>query len=119
REDPLVVYSPDHSRAFCYVDDAVTATIAATRRPEAAGGIFNIGNASEEITIRDLASKILTVSGRADVIEGRTAANDPVQRRCPDVSRAEQVLGYTPNVALDEGLRLTLAWYEDYYRSAR
>jgi nucleoside-diphosphate-sugar epimerase len=119
RQDPLVVYSPDHSRAFCYVDDAVTATMAATRLPEAAGGIFNIGNASEEITIRDLASKILTLSGRADVIDGRTAENDPVQRRCPDVSHAKKVLGYTPEVSLEEGLRRTLAWYEEYYRRAR
>jgi hypothetical protein len=40
-----------------------------------------------------------------------TAVNDPIERRCPDITRAREVLGFEPAVALDEGLDLTLAWY--------
>lgn len=110
-EDPLVVYSADHTRAFCYVADAVDATIAAMCEPDADGQTINVGNDHEEVTIGELALRIRTHTELTPVIEPRAAVNDPIQRRCPDLSRARALLGYEPKVMLDEGLNRTAAWY--------
>jgi UDP-glucose 4-epimerase/UDP-glucuronate decarboxylase len=110
-EHPLVVYSADHMRAFCYVDDAVELTLRAARDRMGEGRTFNVGNDREEITIGELAGRILAKAGKPAGIEPHTAANDPVKRRCPDLSRARERLGYEPSVSLDEGLDRTLEWY--------
>lgn len=112
---PLTVYSPDHLRAFCHVADAVDGTLAAMRTPAAAGGTFNLGNDRAETTIADLARQILAVAGRPPEIHGVPAANDPIQRRCPDLAQARQVLGYAPRVSLADGLADTLAWYRQAF----
>ena len=118
-EDPLVVYSPGHRRAFCYVDDAVDATLLAMRADAAAGRTINVGNDLEEISIEELARRLLAAAELPPrQLEGRAARNDPVDRRCPDVSRARALLGYEPRVALDEGLRRTVAWYADEFAAA-
>ena len=110
-QNPLVVYSANHSRAFCYVSDAVTATIGVMREERADGRTINVGNDMEEITIVELAKFVLQKAEiRADIAP-QTAVSDPVVRRCPDISRARELLGYEPLVALEEGLELTLAWY--------
>lgn len=110
-QDPLVVYSPGHRRAFCFVADAVEATIAAMRSPAAAGTTINVGNDREEIEIVELARRLLETAGLSRALEGRAAANDPVDRRCPDLTRARRLLGYEPRVGLDDGLDRTVAWY--------
>jgi len=116
-EDPLVVYSASHTRAFCFISDAVEATIAVMRDPRADGLTFNIGNDSEEVAIEDLAQRIVAQVAPGVEIEPKTAANDPIERRCPDISRARRLVGYEPKVALDEGLERTLAWYEPRLRA--
>jgi nucleoside-diphosphate-sugar epimerase len=110
-EDPLTVYSPNHRRAFCYVTDATEATLAAMRSERANGMTFNVGNDREEVAISELAERIVARAGRQVEIAPATAANDPIQRRCPDVSRARALLGWAPQVSLDAGLDLTLDWY--------
>jgi UDP-glucose 4-epimerase/UDP-glucuronate decarboxylase len=116
-EDPLVVYSATHTRAFCYVSDAVDATVAVMRDPRADGLTFNVGNDTEEVTIEDLARRIVARVAPGVGIEPKTAANDPIERRCPDISRARRLIGYVPKVTLDEGLEATLAWYEPRLRA--
>jgi nucleoside-diphosphate-sugar epimerase len=117
KQNPLIVYSSQHQRAFCYVSDAVSATIAAMRTPAAEGETFNVGNDKEEIEIGQLARQILRQAGLDGVrIEDRPAANDPIARRCPDVSKARNLLAYEPAVPLAEGLDLTLQWYANWFR---
>lgn len=110
-ERPLAVYSADHQRAFCYVSDAVDATIAAMRCTGATSRTINIGNDSEEITIAELAALVLEMAGSDAEIEPRTAANDPIVRRAPDLTLARALLGYEPKVPLREGLARTLEYY--------
>jgi UDP-glucose 4-epimerase/UDP-glucuronate decarboxylase len=110
-DGPLTVYSPDHLRAFCHVADAVTATVAAMRNPAADGGTFNIGNDQAESSIADLALRILALAGKPPSIHGVPAANDPIRRRCPDITLARTVLGFEPKVDLQAGLEDTLRWY--------
>jgi UDP-glucose 4-epimerase/UDP-glucuronate decarboxylase len=112
-QDPLVVYSPDHRRAFCHVTDAVEATVSAMRTPAAAGATINVGNDREECTIEELARLILGAAGLRRELAGAPAANDPVDRRCPDISRARALLGYEPRVSLEDGLTDTVAWYAE------
>jgi UDP-glucose 4-epimerase/UDP-glucuronate decarboxylase len=116
---PLTVYSADHRRAFCYVSDAVTATIAAMRSPAAVGRTFNVGSDTSEVSIAELARLILERAGRATDITPAPAVNDPILRRCPDISAARRLLGYEPKVSLAEGLDLTLPWYRKHYAAAR
>jgi UDP-glucose 4-epimerase/UDP-glucuronate decarboxylase len=119
-ENPLVVRSAHHVRAFCYVDDAVAATIAAMRHGEGASGVYNIGNDAEPVTIGELARRICALAKpEARVIEAAAAEHDPIQRRCPDIGRARDRLGYRPQVSLDEGLRRTLGWYAQALEARR
>jgi nucleoside-diphosphate-sugar epimerase len=112
-QDPLTVYSVDHRRAFCYVSDAVAATVAAMREPAAEGWTINVGNDREEITIGELAERLLQRADIEATISPQQAASDPVERRCPDLTRARDLLGFEPRVMLDEGLEETLGWYAD------
>ena len=115
QQNPLTVYSIEHLRAFCYIDDAVEATIATMRKDGANGQTFNIGNDEEETKIGDLAAKIMAVGGVEAPIESKAAENDPINRRCPDLSKARELLDYQPKVTLEEGLRRTCAWYKEFY----
>jgi nucleoside-diphosphate-sugar epimerase len=112
-QDPLVVYSPGHRRAFCHVADAVDGTVAAMRTPVAAGATINIGNDREECTIEELARGILAAAGLERELAAAAAANDPVDRRSPDIARARSLLGYEPRISLEEGLVDTVAWYAE------
>jgi len=112
-QDPLIVYSADHMRAFCYVSDAVAATVAAMRSAAAEGHTINVGNDREEITISELAERLLVSANLQAAISPEKAASDPVKRRCPDLSRARSLIGFEPRVMLAEGLEETLAWYGD------
>ncbi|MCS7337353.1 MAG: GDP-mannose 4,6-dehydratase, partial [Verrucomicrobiae bacterium] len=115
-QDPLVVYSADHSRAFCYVQDAVELMVQLMRAPASNGQTFNVGNDTEEVTIQQLAERILRIMGLERQIVPRPAPHDPIRRRCPDMSKARSLLGYAPKVNLDTGLSLTIAWYERHPR---
>jgi UDP-glucose 4-epimerase/UDP-glucuronate decarboxylase len=110
-ENPLAVFSARHSRAFCYVSDAISATIAAMESETADGATLNVGNDREELTIGELAQRILVKANVVRAIEARDATYDPIARRCPDISRARTLLGFEPQVTLDEGLDRTFAWY--------
>jgi nucleoside-diphosphate-sugar epimerase len=98
-------------RAFCYVDDAVPPTAAALTAPEAANGIFNVGNPVEEHSINELVAALERVSGTTIRPRYVPFEGAGTKRRLPDVSRAEEVLGLRPIFALEEGLRRTYDWY--------
>lgn len=110
-ENPLRVFSASHTRAFCYIGDAVEATVASMRNDRADASTFNIGNDVEETSIGDLAHRVVQQAGLDVRLVPESADADPIARRCPDITRARAVLGYTPQVNLDEGLARTLAWY--------
>jgi nucleoside-diphosphate-sugar epimerase len=98
-------------RAFCFVDDAVAPTAAALTAPAAANGIFNIGNPAEEHSIKELVATLERVSGRSIRPRYVPFEQPGTDRRLPDVSRAELVLGLRPTITLEEGLQLTYDWY--------
>lgn len=118
QENPLIVYSPNHSRAFCYVTDAVRATIEVQVSKNTQNEVVNIGNDTEEVKIIELAKQIANICGLSETtLTGKNAKNDPVKRRCPDISKLKALTGTTSNIPLDTGLRKTLEWYTKNLKS--
>jgi nucleoside-diphosphate-sugar epimerase len=107
------VPSARHTRAFCYVEDAVEATIRCWESKRAEGEIVNIGSSSEEISIRGLVEKIASTMGRQISIREMPETAGSPARRCPDTSNLERLTGFSARVSLDEGLRRTYAWYRE------
>ena len=121
RGTPLPLVDGGHAvRAFCYIDDAVRATVGlgdALLTGEAVGGrTFNIGR-REPVTMRDLAARMVSLSGHTGgVIEVSGAVHfgpgfEEIQHRVPDTSALEAATGFVAGTSLDEGLALTLRHY--------
>ncbi|NLV95966.1 MAG: SDR family oxidoreductase [Desulfovibrionales bacterium] len=98
------------TRSFCYVDDMIEAMLRLMESSSLFTGPVNIGN-PQEITILELAEKILyLVGGKSKLIFLPLPSDDPRQRQ-PDISLAKSKLGWAPKVALDEGLQHTIAYF--------
>lgn len=110
-ENPFKVYGGKESRAFCYVEDAVTATKLVASMATGDSEIIHIGNPKEETAISDLARLILEKMSLDVPIEVEDAPPGSVSRRCPDISRLKNLTGFEPRIALDQGLDATLEWY--------
>jgi nucleoside-diphosphate-sugar epimerase len=115
REDPFRLYGAAQRRAFCYVTDAVEATLRLTATEGAWGSVVNIGNDSEETVIEDLASLVLRKAGYAATIERVPAPAGSPERRCPDLGRLRALTGFVPKVTLETGVAQTYDWYRVWW----
>lgn len=117
RGEPFTVQGDGtQTRAFCYVSDAVDATVRACTLERAAGEILNIGNDQRESTIDELIALLAEVSGKPITPRYGAPAPGGTPRRLPDIARARDLLGYAPRVSLREGLTATYEWYRDELR---
>lgn len=107
------VPSAHHTRAFCYVEDAIEATVRCWESEQAEGEIVNIGSSAEEISIRALVEKVARTMGRDITIREAPATEGSPSRRCPDTSNLKRLTGFSAGVSLDEGLRRTYVWYRE------
>ena len=99
------------TRSFCYVDDLVDGLIRLMATPPNVTGPVNIGNPAE-FTILELAQMVLSLVGsRSKIVHRALPENDPNQRQ-PDISLAQELLGWKPRVALKDGLTKTIAYFE-------
>jgi len=111
--DELEVYSIDHMRTFCHIDDAVEYIVRLIGTDDAAGGTFNVGVQSPEVTIGELAELLCTVVGRdLRIVAGETTPGSPY-RRCPDMAHTIATTGYEPQVSLTEGVTSVYDWYRE------
>jgi len=109
RGEPLIVYGDgSQTRSFCYVDDLIEGIMRLFERGSAEP--TNIGN-PHEFTVRQLAQRVLALTGSASQIVERSLPVDDPQVRQPDITRARETLGWEPRVALDEGLRRTIEYF--------
>jgi UDP-glucuronate decarboxylase len=99
------------TRAFCFVDDLVEGFIRMMRTEEDVTGPINLGN-PHEITVRELAERVVAMTGSASRVVYRALPQDDPMQRCPDISRAEQTLGWRPQVTLEDGLLRTIVYFE-------
>jgi UDP-glucuronate decarboxylase len=111
RGEPLTVYGNGlQTRSFCYVDDTVEAML---RLMDAdIEGPLNIGNPVER-TVLELAEIVLRLTGSRSRIEHRGLPADDPHRRRPDISRIKRHLDWEPKIALEDGLRRTIAYFEN------
>lgn len=110
-ERPLRLYGADHTRAFCYVDDAVESTMRVGACAGAVGGIVHIGNPRAEVRIRELATLLMARLGLEVPIEEHPAPEASIRRRCPDTTALRRLTGFEPSTTLVDGLDRTIAWY--------
>ena len=112
QNEPITVYGDgQQTRSFCYVDDLIDGFLALMDSPAGTTGPINLGNPGE-FTIRELAEKVIALTGsRSEIQSLPLPADDPRQRR-PDISLAHEHLGWTPKVPLDEGLKYTVAYFD-------
>jgi UDP-glucuronate decarboxylase len=113
RGEPITIYGEgEQTRSFCYVDDLVDGLMRLMASPADFTGPVNLGNPSE-FTMRQLADKVLAMTGSKSQITHRPLPPDDPKQRRPDITLAKSKLGWTPTVPLDEGLRPTI----DYFAS--
>jgi len=115
RNEPLVVSGDgSQTRSFCYVDDLIGGLIRLMRTADGITGPINLGNA-EEVPIRELAEMVIRLTGsRSKVVYQPLPVDDPLQR-CPDLTRAQELLDYRPSVPLSEGLRRTIEDFRERF----
>jgi UDP-glucuronate decarboxylase len=99
------------TRAFCYVDDLIDGLVRLMRSNDEVTGPVNIGN-PEEFTIATLAATVIDLTGAKSRIVHRPLPQDDPRQRRPDISHAQQVLGWAPRTPLVEGLKKTIAYFE-------
>jgi len=116
---PITVFGDGtQTRSFTYVGDVVCALAALVQEPAAVGQVFNIGN-TEEISIRELAERIKTLTASTSPIvtvpydEAYEAGFEDMPRRVPDISRIGALIGYRPKVQLDEILTRVIEHFRE------
>jgi UDP-glucuronate decarboxylase len=115
RGEELTLYGTgNQTRSFCYVDDLVEAFVRLMNREAGEGydinAPVNLGNPGE-FTIRQLAEEVAGLCGREVRIKFCPLPQDDPRQRQPDITRARELLGWTPRVALREGLQKTIAYF--------
>ena len=123
RGDDLTLYGDgSQTRSFCYVDDLVEGFLRFMELPESAEGHgyvgpLNLGNPNE-FTIRQLAERVLDLTGSgSQLIYQPLPADDPLQRQ-PDIALAKEHLDWQPTVQLEDGLKSTIAYFDSLLSQA-
>ena len=107
------------TRTFCYIADAISGYVKILLRGRA-GEAYNIGVETPEISMFELAQKVVDQARELWNYQGKVIRQispdqdylkDNPQRRCPSIAKARMDLGYDPRIGLDEGLRRSLLWY--------
>ena len=111
RNEPLSVYgSGEQIRCFCHVDDAVRAMLLVMDSERTIGEVFNVGN-NQQTSIMGLAKKVIEITNSTSSIEkiaydkAYPEGFEDMQRRVPDISKIKQILGWTPEINLDQIIR--------------
>ena len=111
-KDITVYGDGDQTRSFCYVDDLVGGLVRLMKSMDEVVGPINLGKPGE-FTIRQLAELVLELTGSASKIIHRALPQDDPKQRQPDISKAQELLAWQPQVPLAEGLMRTIAYFEE------
>ena len=109
---PITIYGDgSQTRSFCYVDDLIECMVRFMASPEDFIGPMNMGNPGE-FTIRELAEKVVDMTGSKSVISYEPLPGDDPKQRRPDITLAREKLGWEPQVKLEDGLKKTIAYFD-------
>ena len=119
QNEPITIFGDgSQTRSFCYVDDLIEAFVRLMDTPDDFTGPINTGNPGE-FTIRELAELIINQTGsKSSLVHKPLPADDPKQR-CPDITLAKAELGWEPRIALAEGLKKTIPYFESVLRNMK
>jgi UDP-glucuronate decarboxylase len=119
RGDPITIYGDgSQTRSFCYVDDMVKGLLSLMKARDEVTGPVNLGN-PEEYSMLELAQSILKLTGSPSKIIFQPLPQDDPERRKPDISLAKGTLGWTPGVAMEEGLPKTIEYFDNLLRTSK
>jgi UDP-glucuronate decarboxylase len=117
-EDITIYGDGQQTRSFCYADDLIDAMVRMMATPDDVTGPINIGNPGE-FTIRQLAAMVIELTGsRSKIVNRPLPSDDPKQRR-PDISLAQEMLGWQPRTPLREGLMKTIDYFDSFLSSRK
>jgi UDP-glucuronate decarboxylase len=115
---PITIYGTgQQTRAFCYVDDLINGAISLMKTDVEVTGPINIGNPGE-FTMLELARAIIKLTNSSSTIEHLPLPQDDPKQRRPDIAQARSVLGWEPKIALEEGLKKTIAYFDKHLTSS-
>src|SRR5439155_10926486 len=113
KNEPITIYGDgSQTRSFCYVSDLVDGLIRLMESADDVTGPLNLGNPGE-FSIRELAERVATLTASRSQIEHRPLPMDDPRQRQPDISRARETLCWEPKIGLEEGLKKTVAYFQD------
>lgn len=111
RGEPITLYGDgSQTRAFCFVSDLVDGFVRLMNTDDDVTGPINMGN-PHEIPVRELAERIIKLTGSDSPIVFRPLPQDDPTQRCPDITLAKTLLGWQPVVPLEDGLQRTIAYF--------
>jgi len=129
RNQAITVYGEgSQTRSFCYIDDMIEGMVRMMdyemgdhernhdyTKPHLSGfpGPINIGN-PHEVSIREIAEKVIELAGSQSTIVFEDLPEDDPRKRCPDISKAQRFLDWTPKISLDEGLKRTIEYFRNH-----
>ena len=109
---PTIFGDGEQTRDFIYISDIVDANLLAAQSDKSRGDVFNIGF-GQETSVNTLAHTILKIAKRTDLAPKRGPERAADFRRCAaDITKARKILGFSPQVALDVGLKKTVEWWQ-------
>jgi len=108
---PITIFGDgSQTRSFCYVDDLIEGLIRLMETNDEVTGPINLGN-PHEFTVRELADRVIALTGSSSRIEHRPLPNDDPVRRRPDIESAKRLLGWEPKIAVNDGLARTIDFF--------
>ena len=112
---PITLYNDGTQiRAWCFVDDFVDGILRCAEAPQAIGHAFNVGNPQGTVTNFELANMIIRLTNSKSTIVFKPHPGPEVDLRVPSIEKAQTLLGYTPTVSLEAGIRNTISWYQEH-----
>ena len=116
---PITIYGEgSQTRSFCYVDDLIKALMLFMDSLDNFTGPVNLGN-PVEITILELAEKIIDLTGSRSKLQFKPLPEDDPVQRCPDIRMAKERLGWQPIVSLEDGLKKTIEYFDEYLNTEK
>jgi UDP-glucuronate decarboxylase len=117
--EPITVFGKgQQTRSFCYVDDLIEGALRLMATPTDVTGPINIGNPTE-FTILELAKTTIRMTGSKSKLVFMPLPQDDPQQRQPNIEKATQLLNWKPTVALEQGLKRTIEYFDSYLTRAR
>ncbi len=112
--EPITIYGDgQQTRSFCYVDDLIEGMVRMMESSKGVTGPVNLGN-PDEFNMQELAFRIIQLTeSKSKIVHAPLPHDDPKQRR-PDIDLARSVLNWSPNIGLDNGLRLTIPYFKQF-----